>query len=173
LPINLSDSTAEIMEAFQDTTLGNELEAEVVDFLCINSGCNKRCKSTDEGINAFMKYCNACNIKLAVDLSNGMGDASFGVRADDEEPERPYHEEPEPPCDEELERPYDKEPECRDNEQLEDEDVNEMSLEDIQNALCCLVRTRDARQSTIIKIGALVFFIISNLINHDLKYFYR
>lgn len=52
--------------------------------------------------------------------------------------------------DEEPERPYDEEPEHLDNEHLEDDHVKEMSLEDIQNALCCLVRTRDARQCTVI-----------------------
>lgn len=58
--------------------------------------------------------------QLAADLSNIMSAASLGARAD--------HREPECPSDEELER--------LDVEHLEDDDVNDMSLEDIQNVFC-------------------------------------
>lgn len=57
---------------FQDTTKDAENEAAVVEFTCISRDCGKTCKSTDEGVNQFMRYCNACNILLTASLSSVM-----------------------------------------------------------------------------------------------------
>ena len=52
------------------TELDEELRSEQQEtsFTCKNTGCAQACLSTDEGVNIFMKYCNACNIKLRSDL---------------------------------------------------------------------------------------------------------
>lgn len=159
------------MEDFQDTTLGAQIECAAVEFFCINNGCNKKCKSTDEGINPHMKYCNACSIKLTADLSEALNLADCGEQHHNEPVEgppidssddRPIDNESliDPPDDSFIDPPDDLRSDLADDLPIDppDDALNDppdnMSMADIEGAVWTLVRTRDTRQFCIIKIGS-------------------
>ena len=166
------------MEAFQDTTLGIQREVAVVEYVCIHNECKKKWKSTDEGANSFMKYCNACNIKLIADLSDEFDPTGHDAQDRMETPapfERLEDEQPEEPGITPLKEPDVAPLEESDVDQLEErgidpmedrdvgslegpdlEPMDDMAMEDIEDAITALVRTRDTRQSVFVKIGTMI-----------------
>lgn len=156
----------QIMEDLQDTTLGAQMESAVVEFLCINNDCNKSCKSTDEGVNPHMKYCNACSIKLTADLAAvlNMEDSEYQHQngpLDDAAVDTPGDWQSDPPDDTLSELPEDHpigSPDDLPNALLDgplNDPPCDMSMRDIEDAVETLVRTRDMRQYAIVMIGKL------------------
>ena len=129
------------MDDFYDTTKALQQDLKVNFFKCINGGCGKKCSSTDEGVNEFMKYCNACNIILNATLA-GVDEPSSAAGVD--EPSVAGVDEPSSADSGESPVEIPK------------------TLQDIREALSALVRARDPTQCAVIYLGKsvnLLYFI--------------
>lgn len=136
------------LDEFVGTTAVEELalsqyERATQEFRCKAQGCEAVCKPTDEGVNVFMSYCNACNIKLHAEL-NDM------VNSDEEVPS----EDPFPPSDEAP--PADDSAFGTDHDPspaVLPTDGRGMNMDDITSSLISLVRAKDGRQVASLNFG--------------------
>lgn len=149
------------LEQFVDSTSALAKECAITDFECRSVGCGKICRSADEGVNAFMKLCNACCIKLRADMEDK---ANEDMQAVSDEIVEPWIEETEN-CLQELQEPQEPDQELILSIALESDEYSatenvqapnsNMTMDDISTSLRLLVQACDKRQSVVIKLGKL------------------
>ena len=163
------------MDAVTDTT--TDLEKAIAsrgatEFICqaidlaTGEKCGKKCLSSDEGANAIMSYCCACNIILTADLSNVDPSSDddttpIAAHAGDVATAVP------------VSKPQGNQKQQQKQDVGEDDDVNSqeavaavlntldgvdaaagtMSLSEIGDVFISLVQSMDARQTATIKLG--------------------
>ena len=157
----------ESMDEFVDSTSALSNECAVSFFQCRTDGCGKQCKSTDEGVNPFMKRCNACDIILRASLdslNDGQNEGNTPPETEDQnegtnESEQEHDENP----------PSELEAEVGDNAREADQALlsipqfekeaespgGPMTMEEIATSLRLLVQACDNRLTVDIRLGLL------------------
>lgn len=163
----------ESFDQFIDSTSALRTECPISAFSCRSEGCGKQCKSNDEGVNPFMKICNACDIMLRVSLEKQLEEIPAGENeALPDEPEGDVEDPPplelegdaEDPPPLEPEGDVDDPPRPEPNDEPEDLSVPElgeknagpgdaMTIEDISTSLRLLVQASDKRLTADIRLG--------------------
>jgi hypothetical protein len=169
----------ESIEQFVDSTSALQAECAISVFQCRSEGCEKQCKSSDEGVNPFMKLCNPCSIILRVSLEEQIEETTAAELPVEPKGDTEDFRPPELECEGDTEDFPPPELECEGDDaeflspELESEgDVDGfpspaigeatvaddvMTMEDISTSLRLLVQACDKRLTADIRLGKLTY----------------